>query len=108
MRVPGVGSAREGPIADWLLDASPEAPQARFVFAGSRFAATPQGERFAADLSGSIVGLVTFGDEVVALAEVVPDRVEAAPPRWRARGAVMPPEDTPVTLVLRRPSAAGL
>lgn len=99
------GVQREVPIEDWLDDRRPGPGETRFVFAGSRFVRTPQGERFAADLSGSIVGLVTFGDEVVACAQVVPDRVEVAPPRWRARGAVMPPEGSPVTMVLRRPAA---
>jgi hypothetical protein len=99
------GVRREAPIGDWLDDRSPGADRIRFVFAGSRFVRTPGGERFAADLSGSIVGLVTFGDEVIACAQVVPDRADVAPPRWRARGAVMPPEGTPVTLVLGRPPA---
>jgi hypothetical protein len=99
------GSWREAPIAAWIDDRRPGPGEIRFVFAGSRFVNTPQGERFAADLSGSIVGLVTFGDEVVACAQVVPDRVDVAPPRWRARSAVMPVEDTPVTLILRRAAA---
>jgi len=99
------GVQREAPIEAWLDDQRPGPRELRFVFAGSRFVRTPQGERFAADLSGSIVGLVTFGDEVVACAQVVPDRVDVAPPRWRARSAVMPPEGTPVTMILRRPVA---
>jgi hypothetical protein len=99
------GVWREAPITAWLDDRRPGPGAIRFVFAGSRFVNTPQGERFAADLSGSIVGLVTFGDEVVACAQVVPDRVDVAPPRWRARGAVMPVEGTPVTLILRRAAA---
>ena len=99
------GLWREVPIAAWLDDRRPGPDETRFVFAGSRFVNTPQGERFAADLSGSVVGLVTFGDEVVACSQVVPDRVDVAPPRWRARGAVMPPEGTSVTLILRRVAA---
>jgi hypothetical protein len=99
------GEARETPVGDWLDDRRPGPSDARFVFAGSRFVTTPQGERFAADLSGSIVGLVTFGDEVIACAEVVPDRLEVAPPRWRARTGAMPAEGTPVVLVLRGAAA---
>jgi len=98
-------ATRETPVGDWLDDRRPGPSDARFVFAGSRFVTTPQGERFAADLSGSIVGLVTFGDEVIACAEVVPDRVEVAPPRWRARTGAMPAEGTPVVLVLRGAAA---
>lgn len=96
------GVAREVPIAQWLEDRRSGAGETRFVFAGSRFVNTRQGQRFAADLSGSVVGLVTFGDEVVACTQVVPDRVDVSPPRWRARTSAMPPEGTSVTMVLRR------
>lgn len=91
------------PVASWVRDLrDPSEPSLAFVFAGSRFApARGGGERFVADESGSVVGLVTFGDEVVALDEVVPDRVDAAPARWQARTAAMPEEGAPVTLVLR-------
>jgi hypothetical protein len=95
-------------ISDWLEDLRPSPGGFGFVFAGSRFVPSPRGERFAADLSGSVVGLVTFGDEVVALREVVPDKVDVAPARWRARSSVIPPEGTPVTLVLRRPATPGI
>ena len=54
-----------------------------WMFAGSGFvrdSAAPSGERYAADLSGSVVGLVTFGDEMLAWPEVMSDQeaVEAA------------------------------
>jgi len=67
------GEPREAPIETWLTQDGPRAE----------------------------VGLVTFGDEVVALDEVVPDRVEVEPARWQARTAAMPEEGERVTLVLR-------
>jgi len=73
-----------------------------FVFAGSRFDPAPAGQVYAADRSGSVVGLVTFGDEVVAMRQVVPDQVDLAPPVWRARTSAMPAEGHPVTVILRR------
>ncbi len=90
-------------LVDWTL--TPHVPRAAtpyFVFAGSHFVMKKDGtERYAADESGSIIGLVTFGDEVVGLREVVPDKVDIATPPWRARTAVMPSEGSPVTLVLK-------
>ena len=55
---------------------------------------------YLADESGSVVGLVTFGDEVVALQEVLPDRVAVQPAHFQARTEAMPDEGTPVTLWL--------
>ena len=73
-----------------------------FVFAGSRFRRLPDGsERYAADDSGSIVGLVTFGDEVVAMRTVIPDKVDVAPAAWKARTDDIPPEGSAVTVIIR-------
>ena len=90
-------------VTEWLRDTSGRAASPlAFLFAGSRFVpARGGGERFLADESGSVIGLVTFGDEVVALAEVVPDRVEVEPARWQARTVAMPEEGAAVTLLLR-------
>ena len=81
-------------------------PSNRFVFAGSLTRPNPKslgpGEHYVADYTGSIVGLVTFGDEVIAFDEVIPDRVEFAAAEWEARTEVIPPEGTPVTLIVTR------
>ncbi len=81
-------------------------PSNRFVFAGSLTRPNPKslgpGEHYVADYTGSIVGLVTFGDEVIAFDEVIPDRVEFAAAEWEARTEVIPPEGTPVTLIVAR------
>ena len=96
------GGAAPVPVADWLRDErGSEAAAPRFVFAGSRLVPGSAGDRYLADESGSVVGLVTFGDETVALCEVLPDRVGVEPAHFTARTASMPPEGTPVTLVFR-------
>lgn len=75
-------------------------------FAGSRLEARRDGgEAYAADFSGSVVGLVTFGDEVVAFAEVRSDQVAIDEAGFLVRRGTPPPPGTPVTLVFRAPRA---
>ena len=93
------GASRETAIEAWVRGLDPGA--ARWVFAGSRFAQRQGVDRYVADDSGSLVGLVTFGDEVVALRQVVPDRVAVKAPGFRANTEAMPPEGEPVTLILK-------
>ena len=92
------------PLAQWMVNTRPDPaqPAPAFVFAGSRFRRLPDGsERYAADDSGSIVGLVTFGDEVVAMRMVIPDKVDVAPASWKARTDDIPPEGSAVTVIIR-------
>ncbi len=95
----------------WFVRASPIAPAARtsgppsrFVFAGSRFvrSAKAQREYYAADASGSLIGLVTFGDETVAAVEVIPDQVEVSPAVWEVFVGRMPSPGTAVVIEIRR------
>lgn len=72
-----------------------------FVFAGSGFLKQLGGERYAADLSGTLVGLCTFGDEPVAWSRVISPEAEIQEPQWTADGSKLPPPGTPVTIVLR-------
>ncbi|MFM7051147.1 MAG: YdjY domain-containing protein [Planctomycetota bacterium] len=78
-------------------------PPSRFVFAGSRIYRNPRtgAERYVADGSGSLVGLVTFGDETIAAVEVIPDQASAATPLWEVFSERMPKPGTRVTLRLR-------
>ena len=62
------------------------------------------GEYYAADFAGTVVGLSTFGDEVVAVEEVRSPEAGIDPPVWRIRTGVLPEIDTPVTVVLKRSS----
>ena len=59
------------------------------------------GQRYTADVTGSTVGLVTFGDELIAYAQVIPDQAEISQPRWQAHTALIPPEGSDVVLILK-------
>lgn len=107
-----VGAAQPEPIASFIR-AAPLADGAerlaapidsfRFVFAGSRLRRDRRtGEdRYIADGSGSLVGLVTFGDETIAAASVIPDQIDAASPVWEVDPARMPAVGTKVIVRLR-------
>jgi hypothetical protein len=70
------------------------------VFAGSRFVRNPrtQEERYEADGSGSLVGLVTFGDETIGAVEVIPDSAQVASPVWEIFPERVPAPGTRVKL----------
>lgn len=93
-------------VLDWIRGIDGRSFPASWVFAGSAIAPNPKslgpGEHYVADYSGSLVGLVTFGDEVIAATTVIPDVIEFEAANWEAFSERMPPEGTPATLVLRR------
>lgn len=99
---------------DWFVRRAPigndagspaTTPPREFRFAGSRFRTDRRTgvEHYLADSSGSLVGLVTFGDELIAPVEVIPDQASAATPVWEVWSERMPRPGTKVTLVVRRP-----
>ena len=93
---------RRAPIDEGGAQSS--APPTRFRFAGSRFRTDRRSGRefYLADGSGSLIGLVTFGDEVIAPIEVIPDQVSAAQPVWEVFSERMPKAGTEVTILLSR------
>ena len=94
------GSTQRGPLSAWIRAEGAAAPTS-FVFAGSVMrdrAVAP----YVADQSGSVVGLVTFGDEPIASVAVVPDRADVAEPSLKAWTERIPREGTAVTIVIRR------
>jgi hypothetical protein len=112
------GETREVPILQWVrrVDASgdpssppsgtaPQSPTGHLVFSGSRIRANSPsmgpGEHYVADFTGSVVGLVTFGDEVIAYDDVIADKVDVDPAAWVAWTERMPPEGTRVELLIR-------
>lgn len=106
-------SRGEVPLSSWIHD---PVHGARFdaqpwLFAGSTVRPNTRsmgpGEHFVADRTGSVVGLVTFGDELIAYREVLPDRAEVAAPQWQARTEAMPPYGEPVLLIVRIPPRSG-
>jgi hypothetical protein len=102
------GRTVEEPIRSWIVDAEgrPSFPDTAWVFSGSLFAENPDwmgpGEHYVADHTGSIIGLVTFGDEVVGFEEVFSDQQSVQPLAWQVRIDHVPPVGTPVTVILRR------
>lgn len=77
-------------------------PPTRFVFAGSRMYRNPRtgSERYVADGTGSLIGLVTFGDETIAALDVIPDQASAVTPLWEVFTERMPKPGTSVTIRL--------
>ena len=98
------GVTRRCDLGQWIEDARHQEKfnSASFVFAGSHFEPDGRGgQRYTADVTGSTVGLVTFGDELIAYAQVIPDQAEISRPRWQAHTALIPPEGSDVVLILK-------
>ena len=93
------------PVRDWIMDELGRSPQGHWVFGGSAMRdaeSVPVGfSRYEADLSGSLIGLVTFGDETVGFSEVIPDEITVAPEEWRVRSEAMPPVGSAVRVLVR-------
>lgn len=111
------GKSVEHPIRQWIRGAvrmtdenqpppkHPEFPAIPWVFGGSAIEQNPPfmgpGEHYVADMTGSIVGLVTFGDEIVGLSKVLSDQEDVQAPEWEINTATIPPMETPVTLIFK-------
>ena len=104
---PTTGEPVEHPVQDLLFTERSVSPPG-FVFAGSMVAPNPPslgpGEHYVADYAGTIVGLATFGDELVAAREVLSPEEAVEPRAWRVRSGILPPPGSAATLILRRPS----
>lgn len=91
-------------VSEWIRDhnTGKQLPDNPWIFGGSYIAEDFDGNEFyAADKTGSIIGLVTFGDELLGWSIVLPDQESLAAPEWEANTEVMPTYDTPVILRLR-------
>jgi hypothetical protein len=107
------GTTVEEPIRHWIhvrrgADVLPF-PERPWIFGGSRIEPNPDwmgpGEHYVADVTGSIIGIVTFGDEVLGFSRVLADQASVQPPEWEAATERMPPVGTRVTLILLPPDA---
>lgn len=102
------GEVIEEPIRRWIRDhlGREDFPDEPWVFGGSHWAPNPSwmepGEHYVADMTGSIVGLVTFGDEVVGFSRVLADQEAVQAPEWEVDSDHVPAVGSPVTLILRR------
>ncbi len=78
-----------------------------WVFSGSKFVKkrTPDGkesEVYDADGSGTIIGLTTFGSEVIAWSRVISPDANIAEPEWVADFSQTPPPETKVVVRIRK------
>ena len=85
----------------WIVGLEGEAFEAgSWVFAGSRFVRRSGREVYDADYSGTIVGLVTFGSEMLAWPKVMHNQAALEEPEWIARNDAVPKRGTKVTVRL--------
>lgn len=102
-------SAGDMPLSSWIHDPvhGHLFPVQPWVFAGSRIRSNTKsmgpGAHYVADRTGSVVGIVTFGDEIIACTSVLSDQAELDAPEWQANSERMPEPGTRVELLIRRP-----
>jgi len=93
----------EVPVREWVRDYHTHEllPPGPWIFAGSMMKADYTGvTTYVADRSGSIAGLVTFGDELLGWNEILPDQAAVMAPEWEANTPAIPEPFTPVTIRL--------
>ena len=101
-------SAGDMPLSSWIHDPvhGHLFPVQPWVFAGSRIRSNTKsmgpGVHYVADRTGSVVGIVTFGDETIACTSVLSDQAELDAPEWQANSERMPEPGTRVELLIRR------
>ncbi len=106
------GATVEHAVGAWIMNTTTDEtfPDVGWVFGGSQFEKTPEflldrfdgaSEFYVADMSGSIIGLVTFGDEVIGFGDVIADEETVMAPAWAVNTEMIPPLDTPVLVVVR-------
>ena len=106
------GRSHRSGISRWIIDVQDRVvfPTDRWIFAGSIELAGADAERagtsYLADRTGSIIGLVTFGDEVLAAEVVIPDAAGVHEPEWVANTRNIPPPGT-VVMVRLVPARPG-
>jgi hypothetical protein len=79
-------------------------PASRYLFAGSQLVKVRSGEAYRADREGCVVGLTTFGGEVIAWERMHSPEASVEEPIFIAAAAV-PPAGTRVVVVIRRDPA---
>jgi hypothetical protein len=95
------------PIRSWIREAGEDGipfPGDPWIFCGSVVEPNPEwmgpGQHYLADITGSVVGLVTFGDEVIGFAQVIADREEVRVREWEAVPGRVPEPGTLVWLLI--------
>lgn len=90
------------PAASWVRHANTgeRFPNTHFVFAGSRFVQHAGADLYDADMSGTLIGLATFGTETLALPTVFSPEAAIDVPVWIADPDATPPVGTHVVVRL--------
>lgn len=96
------GKEHVSPAASWVRHAQTNdpLPDRLFLFAGSRIVQRPAGEIYDADMSGTLIGLATFGTETLALPTVFSPEAAVDEPVWIADPENTPPRGTSVRVRL--------
>ncbi len=97
------GTIIEESIRMWIHDHHDREtfPDVPWIFAGSRLITDDTLKNYyVADASGSIIGLVTFGDEVIGFSQVLADQAAVHAPEWEVDTDAIPPVGTEVTLII--------
>lgn len=99
------GEVVEHSVCQWIHDhlGRQPFPCGAWVFGGSAFAPNPPdigGEHYVADMTGSVIGLATFGDEMIGYSEVISHDSTVQTPEWEAHTRRLPPVGTKVMLII--------
>lgn len=101
--VPGEaeGPAVEVPANRWVLNRETGEPLGanRWLFAGSVFRSYEGRQIYMADLNGTVVSLVSFGDDLLVRPTTMTNQTDQQV--WQANAELIPPEGTRLTLRLR-------
>ncbi|MBL8745178.1 MAG: hypothetical protein JNK58_02355 [Phycisphaerae bacterium] len=91
--------------SSWVKNAVTGAPwpEGDWVFAGSVMTARAGREVYEADAGGTLIGLTSFGTEVLAWPKVISPDSQQQEPEWIADAAHVPPMGTPVVVRLSIP-----
>ncbi len=91
----------EVPINRWVVQQRTNEMLADnvWLFTGSTFARIDDSDAYMADLNGSVVSLVNFGDDLMARPTLVTNQNDQKV--WGANAKVLPPVGTPVVIRLR-------
>lgn len=92
-------------VKSWIEGDSDRTIDGDWIFGGSFMRSSdevPAGySLYEADLSGSVIGLVTFGDETIGLSRIIPDQVALEPAQWKVRDGAVPPVGTVIRVRVR-------
>lgn len=91
------------PPSRWVKSATTGEPwpAGNWVFAGSIMKPRPAGETYEADSSGTLIGLTSFGTEVLAWPKLISPDSQQQEPEWIADAAHVPSMNTKVVVRLK-------